>query len=92
MSKSTSKIINMIETRMGDTIEYFTIDGIFVGGFYEGEQVSPTTQPVVPKPKPEPKSGVLKNPTPADVRTQRAMESEEEETLDNKLAKKKDRA
>lgn len=82
MSKVQSKIVNVIETTQGDEIEYFTLEGILIGGFKGGDRI----EPVAEKPKGKKvKGGIVKSPTPHEVKRQKGKEIEEMGTPEGRL-------
>lgn len=66
-----SKIVNVIETRLGDEISYFTLEGVQIGGLSSGQRV----EPVIEKKEDKPKGGVIVAPKPEEVRRQQEIES-----------------
>jgi len=66
-----SRIVNMIETRVGDEVSYFTLEGIAVGGFNQGQRVEPQEE----RKEVKPKGGVITAPTPEAVRRQQEIET-----------------
>lgn len=83
MSKLKSRIVNVIETRQGDKIEYFTLEGVLIGGFRGGDRI----KSVVEKPKKKTsKGGIIKSPTPHEVKREKAREIENMKTPEGRLA------
>ncbi len=66
-----SRTVEVIETRQGVNLRYFTTTGIFIGELRAGQRV---------KPQPEIKekqhfSGIIKSYTPAQIRRQKEREA-----------------
>ena len=81
MSDISSRIVNVIETRNGSTITYFTLEGLLIGGFEGGNRVA---QPEVKIADPI-KSAVVMPPTPQQIRKQRDREVEKLQTAEGRL-------
>lgn len=82
MSDVTSRIVNVIETRQGDEILYFTFEGLMIGGFKGGTRVEPEqTSPVEERPR----GGIIKAPTPEQVQRQKDKEAERLNTAEGRL-------
>jgi len=71
MNDAVSRIVNVIETKQGDQITFFTLEGVKIGGFKGGTRVEP--QPTQETSN-QPKGGVIKPMTPHQV--QRAHDRE----------------
>lgn len=77
-----SRITNVIETRSGDEIKYFTLEGVMIGGFKGGIRQEPEEpEPVVEKPKGQ----IVTPPTPEDVRRSKERKVEESKTPEARL-------
>lgn len=66
-----SRIVNVIETRLGDEISYFTLEGVAIGGFSQGQKV----EPQIEKEEIKPQGGVVTAPKPEEVKRQKEMET-----------------
>lgn len=83
MSVQTAKIINVIEVKAGDTVQYFTLDGFQIGGFSEGVRVGSSA----PQPEPvRPAGKVVKPISPQQAKAE--SEAETERTFDDILKRK----
>jgi len=72
----------VIETRQGDTITYFNLEGLLIGGFSGGNRITP---PENSKPAEPIKSGVVMPPTPEQIRKQHDREAEKLNTAEGRL-------
>lgn len=74
-----ARIINVIETRLGNEITFFTLEGLEIGGFNQGQRI----EPIVKKEEIKPQGGIVTSPKPQEVKrnqereTERLMSSEE---------------
>jgi hypothetical protein len=69
MTSPVSKIVSVIETKQGDEVSYFTLEGVLIGGFQGGARIAkkePKEEVVE-----EAKSGVVRPPTPQQVREEK---------------------
>lgn len=66
----TSRVVNVIKTELADEVSYFTLEGLLIGKFKGGErQPQPEEQPPAPI-----GGGVVKSPSPEQVKDQKAKE------------------
>lgn len=82
MSNVQSRLVNVIETRDGDDLTYFTLEGLMIGGFKGGVRKE-IEQPKRPEKKPG--GGVIKAPTPQQVQRQHDREAENLQTAEGRL-------
>lgn len=69
----SAKIINVIEVRSGESLVYFTIDGIHIGGFDRGSKIESTaTPPETVKPA----GKVVKPLSPKQAKAESEIEAE----------------
>lgn len=82
MSNVQSRIVNVIETTQGDEVQYFTLEGLLIGGFSGGARIEPEPQqPRIEKPKGQ----IVTAPTPSDVQRERDKEAEKSKTPESRL-------
>lgn len=82
MPQIESRLVNVIETRQGESITYFTLEGLMIGGFKGGARVEPSE----PEHKVDkPAGGVVLPPTPQQVQKQKDRENEELLTAEGRL-------
>lgn len=82
MNDVTSRITNVIETRQGDAISYFTLEGLLIGSFKGGTRVTPE---VTPAQTIRPAGGVIKAPTPEQVRRNQDRDAAALQTTEGRL-------
>lgn len=82
MTNKTAKIVNVIEYSDDTSKLYFTLDGVFIGGFEEGG----TAHEIVEKPVEKPRGKVIKPITPQEDKAE--SERKSEKTLDSILKRK----
>lgn len=82
MSDVTSKVVNVIETTQGDEVQYFTLQGVLIGGFKGGNRITPDIQEIK---KSKPVGGVVTAPTPHQVKRKQDREAEKLQTAEGRL-------
>lgn len=69
-----ARITNVILVEEGNNQTYITLEGLEIGGFVSGKK-SPPSQPWQ-EPVAKPKGGVVKAPTPKEVKAQKDKEAD----------------
>lgn len=82
MDNVQSRVVNVIETKQGDEVQFFTLEGILIGGFRGGTRTTPDIQEVK---KSKPVGGVLTAPTPHQVKRTQDREAQRLQTPEGKL-------
>ena len=77
-----SRLVNVIETRQGEMITYFTLEGLMIGGFKGGSRITPE---IVVNKVVKPDGGVVLPPTPHQVQRAKDKQAEELSTPEGKL-------
>jgi hypothetical protein len=77
-----SRIVNVIETKQGDEVQYFTLEGIMIGGFKGGNRVASIEEATSSE---KPKGGVVTAPSPHEVQRQNDRRAEDLQTPEGKL-------
>lgn len=82
MPDVTSRIVNVIETKQGDEVQYFTLEGVMIGGFKGGTRTTPEIQEIK---KIKPTGGIVTAPTPHQVKRRQNREAEALQTPEGRL-------
>jgi len=73
---ATARIANVIEVRTNDSLNYFTLEGVFIGGLNRGGKPFEEETPN------ETKGSVVKSPTPHEVKRQQHKQIQNMQTED----------
>ena len=86
-----SKIVEVIMTEEDGIRTYFTLEGVEIGSFKGGKKTEPVLHDVaVNSVKPE--GGIVRSPTPKQVRLEKEKKLEEDMTIEKRLEHVKENA
>lgn len=71
-----ARLTEIIMVQKGTNIDFFTKEGVYIGSIREGTVTKEEAPQPVPESSKHPKSGVLKGPTPDEIKIERAKENE----------------
>ena len=87
MADITSRVVNVIQTTLGGTLIYYTLEGLEIGRVVDGKAVSPEPTKLVSE---VPKSGVVTADSPKEVSRKRQKQVDREMILEERLEYEKE--
>ena len=81
MADITSRVVNVIQTTLGGTLIYYTLEGVEVGRVVDGKVQ--TVTPIVPNEAP--RGGVVTADSPKEVSRKRQKQVDRELSLEERL-------